>query len=172
MNGKIINSVTKVASCWLFLLNQYGLNILLSTLFSNSPYLFDNLGVSKLRPDGLLCSPRLFIATWTSFLLAVVALNWTLHHFKIICLLNVLINTAMFSHEVCFSLNQHSWYVTFSPATFMVNPDPGFDLASNRNLHVPIVLKSGSLNPLEPSGPFPAYTTIVLPFTFMVKAAL
>jgi hypothetical protein len=54
----------------------------------------------------------------------------------------------------------------------MVNPDPGFDLASNRNLHVPIVLKSGSLNPLEPSGSFPAYTRIVLPFTFMVKAAL
>ena len=33
------------------------------------------------------------------------------------------------------------------------------------HLHVPIVLKSGSLNLLETSGPFQACTRIVLPFT-------
>jgi hypothetical protein len=31
-------------------------------------------------------------------------------------------------------------------------------------LHVPIVLKSGSLNPLEPSGPVKACNGIALPF--------
>ena len=33
------------------------------------------------------------------------------------------------------------------------------------HLHVPIVLKSGSLNLLEPSGPVQAYTGIALPLT-------
>ena len=74
----------------------------------------------------------LFVSKWTSFLFTVVVLNSTLNHFQIICLLNAPINTAIFSHEVCFSLKQHGWYVVpFSPATFTVNPDPGFDLASN-----------------------------------------
>ena len=51
----------------------------------------------------------------------------------------------------------------------MVNPDPGFDLASNRNLHVPIVLKSGSLNPLEPSGPLQACNGIALPLPLLLN---
>jgi len=34
------------------------------------------------------------------------------------------------------------------------------------HLHVPIVLKSGSLNLLEPSGPVQACNGIALPFTF------
>jgi hypothetical protein len=33
--------------------------------------------------------------------------------------------------------------------------------------HVPIILKSGSLNLLEPSGPVQACNGLALPFTFM-----
>jgi len=62
---------------------------------------------------------------------------------------------------------------------------PGFDSASNRNflerrglkaavtqgwqpyhLHVPIVMKSGRLNLLEPSGPVQSCTGITLPLFF------
>jgi hypothetical protein len=66
---------------------------------------------------------------------------------------------------------------------------PGVDSASNRNeyqeyflgvkaagaygwqpyhLHVPIVLKSGSLNLLEPSGPVKACNGIALPLPFTI----
>jgi len=60
--------------------------------------------------------------------------------------------------------------------SFRPHYGPGVDSASNRNkyqeyflggkgghLHVPIVLKSGSLNLLELSGPVQACKTIVLP---------
>jgi len=40
------------------------------------------------------------------------------------------------------------------------------------HLHVPMFLKSGSLNLLESSGPVQAYSGIALPFTFMLNVKL
>jgi hypothetical protein len=76
----------------------------------------------------------------------------------------------------------------FNDISFQSHSGPGVDSASNRNeyqecfpgvkaagaqgwqpchLHVPIVLKSGSLKLLEASGPVKACNGIALPFTLL-----
>jgi hypothetical protein len=58
--------------------------------------------------------------------------------------------------------------------SFRPHYGPGVDSASNRNeyqeyLHVPLGLKSGSLNLLEPSGPVKACNGIALPLHYVLN---